>query len=92
VGDVADGSVDTVITVRYFAAARAAAGREEETVTVPAGTTVAALVDMLSGRGTELARVLQRCSYLCDSIAIRDVQTVIESGQIVDVLPPFAGG
>lgn len=80
------------ITVRYFAAARAAAGHDEESVAIPAGTTLAELVDTLSRRTTELARVLQRCSYLCDSIAIRDRQTVIETGQIVDVLPPFAGG
>lgn len=80
------------ITVRYFAAARAAAGHEEESLSIPAGTTLAGLVDTLSRRNTELARVLQRCSYLCDSIAIRDRQTVIETGQIVDVLPPFAGG
>lgn len=80
------------ITVRYFAAARAAAGHDEESVAIPAGTTLAELVDTLSRRTTELARVLQRCSYLCDSIAIRDRQIVIGTGQIVDVLPPFAGG
>jgi molybdopterin converting factor small subunit len=92
VGEVAEGEIDTTVTVRFFAAARAAAGREEETITVPAGTTVAQLVESLSRRDTELARVLQRCSYLCDSIAIRDPQIVIGSGQTIDVLPPFAGG
>jgi molybdopterin synthase sulfur carrier subunit len=80
------------VTVRYFAAARAAAGTEQETLTVATGTTVAQLVEILRLRSGELDRVLQRCSYLCDSIAIRDVATVIESGQTVDVLPPFAGG
>ena len=88
-GDVSD---DVAITVRYFAAARAAAGRVEETAEVPAGTTVAGLVELLSLRSTDLARVLQRCSYLCDSIAIRDTRTVIGPGQTIDVLPPFAGG
>ncbi|CAN5116104.1 MoaD/ThiS family protein [soil metagenome] len=97
-GDESNGFVDSngpddiVITVRYFAAARAAAGREEENVTVSAGITVAELVEILGERDSDLARVLQRCSYLCDSIAIRDTRTVIESGQILDVLPPFAGG
>ncbi|WP_232374826.1 MoaD/ThiS family protein [Mycolicibacterium mengxianglii] len=80
------------IRVRYFAAARAAAGAEEEVVHLSAGSTLADLVATLSGRGLELDRVLQRCSYLCDSFAVRDPQTVIESGQTVDVLPPFAGG
>ena len=36
------------------------------------GTTVAALVDTLAARGPELARVLRRCSFLCDGIAVRD--------------------
>ncbi|MGB3481325.1 MAG: MoaD/ThiS family protein [Mycobacterium sp.] len=80
------------VTVRYFAAARAAAGLDEEKVSVPDGTTVAELVAELSRRDPQLGRVLQRCSYLCDSIAIRDTQTVIGSGQTIDVLPPFAGG
>lgn len=91
-GDVADRPIDAEITVRYFAAARSAAGCEEETLGIPAGTTVAGLIEMLGRRDTELARVLQRCSYLCDSIAIRDPQIVIGSGQTIDVLPPFAGG
>lgn len=83
---------DADVTVRYFAAARASAGVDEEVVTLPAGSTVADLVQMLSLRDAELSRVLRRCSYLRDSIAIRDVQAVIEPGQTIDVLPPFAGG
>jgi molybdopterin converting factor small subunit len=80
------------VTVRYFAAARAAAGVEEEPLEVAAGTTVAALTGILSGRGAELARVLGRCSYLVDGIAVRDQTIVLQNAQTVDVLPPFAGG
>lgn len=83
---------EATVVVRYFAAARAAAGVDEETLTVATGTTVADLVDVLRRRDPQLDKVLQRCSYLCDSIAIRDTQTVIEPGQTLDVLPPFAGG
>jgi sulfur-carrier protein len=83
---------EAAVTVRYFAAARAAAGIDEEKLTVPAGSSVADLVALLSRRDAQLDRVLQRCSYLCDSIAIRDHRTVIEPGQTIDVLPPFAGG
>jgi molybdopterin converting factor small subunit len=83
---------DTGVTVRYFAAARAAAGTEEEVVAVAPGATLADLVEMLSRRDAELSRVLKRCSYLRDSFAIRDHQIVIKAGQTVDVLPPFAGG
>jgi sulfur-carrier protein len=80
------------LTVRYFAAARAAAGTEGETVRVAPGTTVAALVDTLAARDPELARVLKRCSFLCDGIAVRDEALNLLDGQTVDVLPPFAGG
>jgi sulfur-carrier protein len=80
------------VTVRYFAAARAAAGAESETVILRPGTTFAELVDRLAVRGTRLAAVLCRCSYLCDGIAVRDDTTTLRSGDTIDVLPPFAGG
>lgn len=80
------------VTVRYFAAARAAAGAEEEVLTVRPGTTVADLIGQLSTKGGDLPRVLQRCSYLCDGVAVRDGSVRLNSGQTIDVLPPFAGG
>jgi sulfur-carrier protein len=80
------------VTVRYFAAARAAAGVESETVAVVPGATVTDLLATLRTRNDKLAVVLERCSFLCDGIAVRDVQKVLETNQTVDVLPPFAGG
>jgi len=80
------------LTVRYFAAARAAAGIETETLHVASGTTVGALVDMLAARSEDLARVLARCSFLRDGIAVRDDAVELADGQTLDVLPPFAGG
>ncbi|BBX72126.1 MoaD/ThiS family protein [Mycobacterium shinjukuense] len=80
------------VTVRYFAAARAAAGTETETVTLRPGATLAELVDGLAVRGARLAAVLSRCSYLRDGIAVRDDATALSAGDTVDVLPPFAGG
>ncbi|PND55869.1 molybdopterin synthase sulfur carrier subunit [Mycobacterium sp. ENV421] len=80
------------VTVRFFAAARAAAGTESDLLSVPAGATVADVVDELACRNAELARVLQRCSYLRDGIAVRNKATALQSGQTLDVLPPFAGG
>lgn len=78
--------------MRFFAAARAAAGADSDQLIVPRGATVADVVSELRYRSDELARVLQRCSYLCDGIAVRDQNTELDSGQILDVLPPFAGG
>jgi molybdopterin synthase sulfur carrier subunit len=80
------------IGVRYFAAARAAAGVESEELTVRDGVTVGDLVDELSSRSPELARVLLRCSYLCDGVAVRDKARPLHLGNTIDVLPPFAGG
>ncbi|CAN3130761.1 MoaD/ThiS family protein [Mycobacterium sp. smrl_JER01] len=80
------------VTVRYFAAARAAAGTESETVAVRAGATVAELVDVLKARDPGLAKVLLRCSYLRDGVAVRDMATELEGVRTIDVLPPFAGG
>lgn len=80
------------ITVRYFAAARAAAAMESEQLVVVADTTVADLVDRLRGRSTALAQVLPRCSYLYDGVAVRDHNAPVQAGTTFDVLPPFAGG
>ena len=80
------------VTVRYFAAARAAAGTESEIVSVPANATIEDLLETLGRQRAELARVLQRCSFLCDGVAVRGSQNELKTNQIVDVLPPFAGG
>ena len=80
------------VTVRYFAAARAAAGLDDEIIGVAPGTTVGTLVQTLGERSTELAKVLRRCSYLCDGIAVRDLGLTLGDAQTLDVLPPFAGG
>jgi sulfur-carrier protein len=90
---VGQASVDGVqVTVRYFAAARAAAGADSETVVLRSGATMAELIERLAAPRTRLATVLSRCSYLCDGIAVRDETTALRTGNTIDVLPPFAGG
>lgn len=84
---------DMTVVVRYFAAARAAAGTETEKVHLAEGATVAdLLVAVGAEHGSELARVLERCSYLLDEVAVRDRGAVLADGATLDVLPPFAGG
>jgi len=80
------------VTVRYFAAARSAAGADSETVVLRPGTTVAELLDRIAAPGSPLAAVLDRCSYLCDGVAVRDDTASLRGGNTIDVLPPFAGG
>ncbi|MDF2051309.1 MULTISPECIES: MoaD/ThiS family protein [unclassified Arthrobacter] len=88
------------MNVRYFAAARAAAGVEEEKFDLPEGATVAELLEaVLSVERPEppagtppLARILSRSSFLLNEVAVRDQSTVVGPDDVVDVLPPFAGG
>ena len=84
--------MSTKVTVRYFAAARAAAGLDDEIVALAPGTTVDGLVKNLGDRDPAFAKVLRRCSYLCDGIAVRDLGMTLSDAQTIDVLPPFAGG
>ncbi|MCB1265096.1 MAG: MoaD/ThiS family protein [Mycobacterium sp.] len=86
--------ITTTITVavRFFAAARAAAGTETATLTLQPGATLTDAICELSGQSDRMALVLRKCSFLCDGVAIRDSATVLQSRQTLDVLPPFAGG
>ncbi len=84
---------DMTVVVRYFAAARAAAGTETDKVQLADGATVDDLVAALAAaHGPDLARVLERCSYLLDEVAVRNRSQALADGAVLDVLPPFAGG
>ncbi|MFJ8581525.1 MoaD/ThiS family protein [Micromonospora sp. NPDC093277] len=79
------------LTVRYFAGARAAAGRAEETAS--AGRPLDELLEELAARhGERLAVVLTAASFLVDGVACHDRRAPLPAGVTVDVLPPFAGG
>ncbi|MDQ1623443.1 MAG: sulfur-carrier protein [Actinomycetota bacterium] len=88
------------MNVRYFAAARAAAGVDEEHFELADGATVASLVAAILAverpeppAGTPpLARILSRSSFLLNEVAVRDDSAQLLPGDVVDVLPPFAGG
>jgi molybdopterin synthase sulfur carrier subunit len=81
------------ILVRYFAAARAAAGEEEEKVQLPLGASVAdAVAELRRLHPDGLPKVLDAVSYLLDGIAVRDLTRPLTDGAELDVLPPFAGG
>ncbi len=81
------------MTVRYFAGARAAAGVPSEDVDLDDGATVADVLDVVVERhGEGLGKVLGACSFLLDSVAVRDRSVLLPSGAELDVLPPFAGG
>jgi molybdopterin converting factor small subunit len=80
-------------TLRFWAAARAAAGVAEEPY--DAETLADALAATRSAHGPELGKVLDRCSFVVDEAPVggrahADVR--LTDGGSVEVLPPFAGG
>ncbi len=83
------------VTVRYWAAARAAAGIAEEQVS--AGT-LAELLDEIHRRHRDRDRfddVIEMCSILVGEtpVGARDpAEVVLPRGVSVEFLPPFAGG
>lgn len=77
------------IEVRYFAAARAAAGVSMQRVEPASLTQILATV---SADNAQLAHVIEQCSFLVDSVAVNDMDIDIHAGSFIDVLPRFAGG
>lgn len=85
---------DVSATIRYWAAARDAAGVAEERY--EAGT-LAELIDLATGRheGHQFSQVLGCCSFLVDGapVGARDHGAIaLDDGATVEALPPFAGG
>ena len=94
--DARDRPVETV-TVRYWAGARAAAGTEQDVFGVEGATTLADVVRRVLEAHPEpqMAKVVAVCSVLvgdrpAGTRAPEDVP--IEPGDVVELLPPFAGG
>jgi molybdopterin converting factor small subunit len=85
----------TQVTIRYWAAARAAAGIDAEPV--QAGTLAEALEEIVARRGGDgrLRSVLQTSSFLVNGLpAARRAaaELVLQDAAVVEVLPQFAGG
>jgi molybdopterin converting factor small subunit len=79
--------VSVEVTVRLFAAARAAAGTS--VLSVPPGPIGRQLADL--GLGERFTEVLAMSTLLTDGRRLSPGDAVA-AGAVVDVLPPFAGG
>lgn len=83
------------MTLRYWAALRAAAGLMEESVEA---TTLAAALDLARARHAgepRFGNVLAVCSAVVDGhpVGRRDhAEVTLGDGSVVELLPPFAGG
>ena len=80
-------------TLRYWAAARDAAGCSEEPY---AADSLAAAIDAArADRDQRFADVVRRCSFVVDGDPVgkrRHEDVPLADGGVVEVLPPFAGG
>jgi sulfur-carrier protein len=72
-----------MVTLRFFAAARAEVGAAS--LSRAAGSIDSLLAEFDSP-------VLNRCTFLVNGIATTDRATPLSDGDVLDVLPPFAGG
>ena len=98
-GSVEDATVPdaaaTRVTVRYWAAARAATGRGEDVVVAHTLAEALHQVRLLHAERPRVAAVLDVCSLLVGDrpAGSRDPAAVqLRAGDVVEVLPPFAGG
>jgi len=86
------------VCVRFWAAARAAAGVPELTVRVPGTVGLDALLDLVRSElpdRPQLDRVLGVCSVLVEDRPAgvsQRAEVVVPAGATVEFLPPFAGG
>ncbi len=86
------------VVVRYWAAARAAAGVDSDTVEVVDGASLAAVLDevrRLRADRPKLPGVLAVCSVLVGDRPVGSADPAdvkVAPGDTVELLPPFAGG
>ncbi len=85
--------------VRYFGAARAATRLDQEELDVENGTTLNDLLLRLVQRypaandgPPSLSSVILRSSFLRNEVALKDRTAALATDDVIDVLPPFAGG
>lgn len=92
------GQVAQQVTLRYWAAARSAAGVSEEQVPVDGPVSLAELVAAVLARRSDSERlraVLASCSVLVGDRPVGSsdpAAVLVEPGASVEFLPPFAGG
>jgi molybdopterin converting factor small subunit len=97
-GDAQIAQGETVVTVHYWAAARAAAGVGEDRIPADGPLTLAEVRDRALALHPEaggLAQVIGVCSVLVGDMPVgrRDpAEVMVSPGSSVEFLPPFAGG
>ncbi len=97
-GTTHETSASGTATVRYWAAARAAAGVDADVIEVGSGTSLAELLDAVRRLHPDrptLPDVVAVCSILVGDrpVGAADPTEVrVSPGDSIELLPPFAGG
>jgi molybdopterin converting factor small subunit len=84
-----------IVTLRYWAAAKEAAGVAEETITADTLAGALAVAGGGAGQRARLDQVLARSSFLIDGMPVgrRAPEAVLlTDAAVIEVLPAFAGG
>ena len=83
------------VTIRYWAAAKQAAGLAEETVSASTLSGALDAVRSIRSSDSRFAAVIARSSFLIDEkpVGQRDASSIVlPEGAVIEVLPAFAGG
>ncbi|WP_026553002.1 MoaD/ThiS family protein [Arthrobacter sp. H20] len=85
--------------VRYFGAAQAAAGVAEERLDLGSapletvlGQITARYPVAVNPGAPSMTQVIARSSFLLNEVSARDRHRVLGPDDVLDILPPFAGG
>ncbi|MDO4606688.1 MAG: MoaD/ThiS family protein [Bowdeniella nasicola] len=79
-------------TIRYFAGAAAAAGTDEELCDVRPAACLADVLAELGKDNPHLQQVLEVSTILVDGTPVHNPAASVGTAQVIEVLPPFAGG
>ena len=75
--------------VNFYAAARAACGVSESQIE---GATLGEVIASASKEHPQLIAILPACSYLLNGAAESNNDAKVSAGDVIDILPRFAGG
>lgn len=75
--------------VNFYAAARAASGVSESLIE---GATLGEIIASASAKHPKLIAILPGCSYLVNGAAESNNDLKVSAGDVIDILPRFAGG
>ncbi len=84
-------SGDIAVTVKLFATLRQQAGWAEQSMRVPSGSTVGALMTMIIETTPDL-KLSGRAVYAAVNQSYSQMDRVLQEGDVVAIFPPVSGG